>query len=334
MRIEKITIVIFATFLISLLVISSVGISQRAFGNDQLNSDAGEAMQGGVTITATSGAFQQEIKFDDGSTLVIAGIVTGGTGAIEVSGEGQITTSGNVVAGVTIWVPAPSAPVTEPEPQPPGGGQVGGGQPVSGGGSVPEPPTISCCDEGDGGEPDPPAINPRTDPESDSSFEEVVSVTCSSNSACNDGNILTKDVCVNSGSVNSYCTYTPIGSCNKNNRCESGETQLVCPSDCFTSVLMSSTETAPGERISFVVEFNDSQYVAGHDVKFDLKLLPEKIMWDATNGCSVGGVRLASSQWPGGAISQNGYFKATFVCTIPASIVSGTHTLDVTPTIY
>jgi hypothetical protein len=48
-------------------------------------------------------------------------------------------------------------------------------------------------------------------------------------------------------------------------------------------------------------------------------------------GPSSGG---GAIQWPSGTISENGHFKITALCTIPNSIISGSHTLFATPTIF
>lgn len=170
---------------------------------------------------------------------------------------------------------------------------------------------------------------------------------CTSNADCYDGNPCTVDICVYPGTYNSYCSYTNICTttstttttrpvCNNNGRCESGETQDNCPNDCKTTVSMQpSVNLMPGQQVTITIAFNDSRYIANHDVKFDLTI--DGQIWSATD-CWISGKKMGGCagcmSHPPGTISQNGYYKTQTTCNTPITATTGSHTLQATPTIY
>lgn len=114
------------------------------------------------------------------------------------------------------------------------------------------------------------------------------------------------------------------------------EDQLNCKVDCNTTVAVDPKSLPAGQPISVTVYFNDSRYKIGNDVKLDVeienKATTVKIPWNSGNGCSVGWIRKSVSEW--NAISEDGYFKATFTCTVPSLIGAGDKKVWVTPKIY
>jgi len=120
--------------------------------------------------------------------------------------------------------------------------------------------------------------------------------------------------------------------------CDYPETQVSCPSDCFTNTSMPSPVT-PGEIVSISAEFHDFRYLANEKVRIDLKI-DGTTPWTPSNGCIIGGVKMGPSStggataWPSGTTSQDGYFKVTALCTMPAALSAGAHTLSATPTIF
>jgi len=128
-----------------------------------------------------------------------------------------------------------------------------------------------------------------------------------------------------------------IASCG-NLVCNYPETQVSCASDCNTTATLPSPVT-PGEIVTISVEFWDFRYLAGGKVRVDLSI-DGATVWNAANGCSIGGVKLGptsgsgTTAWPSGTVSEDGHFKVTALCTVPSSISAGAHTLSATPTIF
>ena len=60
------------------------------------------------------------------------------------------------------------------------------------------------------------------------------SVTCSSNTNCNDNNACTRDLCKKIGTYGDYCVYEAINPCCGDGNCESnkGENCASCSNDC------------------------------------------------------------------------------------------------------
>jgi len=114
-----------------------------------------------------------------------------------------------------------------------------------------------------------------------------INITCSSDDECDDNDIYTKDICINSGQTNSYCDYENI-TCLSNSDCEDnnpqtggicnnpGEKQSFCEFvriESFPSVIINSPkEGVYGDRrVPIEIEVNESvdeiKYVDGMSSK-------------------------------------------------------------------
>jgi hypothetical protein len=123
--------------------------------------------------------------------------------------------------------------------------------------------------------------------------------------------------------------------------CDGTENQTACPSDCYTSVTMNpNTNLQSGFPAVVNITFSDGRYLANHDVKFNLTILPEDITWDFNNYCQYGGVNLSSNgrsgttKYPSSTVSNNYNFTTTFTCQIPPGLGPGPHALLATPIFY
>lgn len=126
-----------------------------------------------------------------------------------------------------------------------------------------------------------------------------------------------------------------------NGVCESTENQTACPNDCNTSVSMTpNANLIVGQPSVINVKFTDGRYLQNHNVSLSLKINPEAIIWNATNGCAYGGNVLSSTgdsgttKWSGNTVSNDYNFSTTFTCAIPQGLGPGVHTLWVAPTIF
>ncbi len=123
-----------------------------------------------------------------------------------------------------------------------------------------------------------------------------------------------------------------------NGKCEAGETQTSCPSDCKTYVTVSPPRMYAGDNVIVTVYFNDSSYTSGRNAKIALYIDDKN--W--TN-CAINGAKWVDdikwnkeTNWSGQTssvkiTSMNSYAKIEFTCTVPSDLTSGTHKIKAVP---
>jgi len=123
--------------------------------------------------------------------------------------------------------------------------------------------------------------------------------------------------------------------------CTSTENQTACPGDCNTTVSMTpNANLIVGQPVVIGVKFADGRYLQNHNVSLSLKINPEGVVWNSTNGCPYGGNVLSSTgdsgttKWSDSTVSNDYNFSTTFTCAIPRGLNMGVHTLFVAPTIF
>ncbi len=88
-----------------------------------------------------------------------------------------------------------------------------------------------------------------------------------------------------------YVVDSKLLSCiNRNGKCEAGETQLTCPTDCYTTVSMSPSQVSSGQEVNLTIAYNDSRHIRGYGASFGLAIDGSK--WDSTNGCGLAGSKI------------------------------------------